>query len=207
MLIDRTSFPLAICLAVLLGLILPLWISLAITRADLSDSTFESRYSPLMEGVKPHKLTLLLSNLYFMLRRALLAVVLVTLASYPSLQCLSMALLSTGNSLLLVSLWPYETPADNWLELFNETCVFLCALSYLAQTDANHSYSLKTKAGWALVGITLFSFFVNGVISLAGVLYQIYRRIRRFIEHKKHLETIKIAAIMEAEREETTREI
>ena len=106
-----------------------------------------------------------------MLRRALIAVVIVTLTAYPSLQCLGIALLSAGNSLLLVSLWPYETPADNWLELFNESCVFLCAMCYLAMTDANHSYNLKTKAGWALVGITLFSFFVNAVISLAGVLY------------------------------------
>ena len=64
-------------------------------------------------------------------------------------------------------------------------------------TDANQSYALKTKAGWALVGITLFNFLTNAAVSVAGVLYQIYRRIRRFIEHRKKLETLKIAATME----------
>ena len=108
--------------------------------------------------------------------------------------------------MLIVSLWPYEYTSDNWLELFNESSVFLCAMCYLAMTDANRSYYLKTKAGWALVGITLSSFLVNGAISLAGVLYQIYRRIRRCIEHRKQLQTLKIAALIQESKVETPRE-
>lgn len=187
----------AIFLALLIAIILPIWIIVTLVRGDLEDPTFESRYGALMEGMKSHKTTLLQTNLYFMLRRALLAAVLVALTPYPGIQCLCIALLSAINSILIVSLWPYEEPFDNWLELFNESCVFLCAICYLAMTDANQSYSLKTKACWAFVGITLFSFLANAAVSVAGVLYQIYRRIRRFIEHRKKLATLKIAAMVE----------
>jgi hypothetical protein len=173
----------------------PYWISYAIAKGEVNSKEFHMKYSPLIEGLKGDKKALFYMNYYFMIRRLLLAIVVVAIDDYPSLQCIFMALVSALNTYILARIRPYESLWDHFIELFNEQCVLICSLCYFAMTDAQPSYTLKLQAGWVLVGVTLFSFGLNAIFSVFAVIYQVYRYIKRYFYRRKALKMIKLKAL------------
>lgn len=77
----------------------------------------------------------LLCNLFFILRRLILILSAVFLSDYPSLQVMLYMALSNLNIIYLLLWRPYAEPLTQRLELFNELCVSLSGLLFLAFTD------------------------------------------------------------------------
>ena len=63
----------------MITLFLPLWIAKVILKNDPQDETFKAVYGAVSEGFKEKKQILLTMNSFFMIRRLLLAVVIITL--------------------------------------------------------------------------------------------------------------------------------
>lgn len=109
-------------------------------------------------------------NSYFLFRRIVTAVVLLLLLNHPYLQPMCFIMLSFINQFIIVTQKPYDESYSHYLELINEVCVMYCSFTYLYMTDFANESDVKLYAGWALVGITLFTFIVNSLVALFTIL-------------------------------------
>ena len=74
---------------------------------------------------------------------------------------------------------PYQERFDLRLELFNEMCIYTCALSYMLMTDFQAVYDFKVYAAWLLVGVTIFSFLVNTLVFFVMLLKDVYSKLSK----------------------------
>eukprot|EP00347_Sterkiella_histriomuscorum_P013590 403364133 len=64
------------------------------------------------------------------------------------------------NVIFTLYVWPFETNTQNWLEFFNELCIYGCSLSLILFTDFVESEIIQAS-GYLLIGITSLNLLVN----------------------------------------------
>lgn len=158
-------------------------------KDSLTTEQFLKVYGTFTEGLRPHKNMALIYNGYFILRRLLIVLILLFLMDHPQFQPLCMLALSFVNQLIIIKFKPYQSRVDHYIELYNEVSVMLCALAYFCMTDYSDEYVMKQQAGWALVGLTLLSFAVNGMYAIVMMLLDLCKRcVERCRRAKKYSE-------------------
>jgi hypothetical protein len=65
----------------------------------------------------------------------------------------------------LLSCWRFEEKNDNYIEIFNETCVLMMFTAVLPYTDGLDPEA-GSKLGFALIGLILFNILINVVLFL-----------------------------------------
>jgi hypothetical protein len=65
----------------------------------------------------------------------------------------------------LIMVWPYEDRSVNYIEIFNEICIYGVCTCFLFFTDVTYSQPVKTLAGWItlliIVGNIVVNLFIN----------------------------------------------
>ena len=76
---------------------------------------------------------------------------------------------------------PFENPAINKLETFNELMTLVCCYHLLFFSEANPYYILKYQTGWGLDILILLQLLINISVYFSGFVYQMTFMIKRAI--------------------------
>lgn len=61
----------------------------------------------------------------------------------------------------IIEVKPYEENVLNYLEIFNETCIFTAGYHQIVFSSFVSDAQIKYKAGWSVVGVTILNIAVN----------------------------------------------
>jgi hypothetical protein len=97
-------------------------------RLELSET--KERFGSLYEVLKLKSKTALHFNAFFVSRRFIYALTIVTMKSVQGIQVIFMMFQSIGILIYLIYVKPFQEPLLNRLEIFNELCI-LCTVYHL----------------------------------------------------------------------------
>ena len=116
------------------------------------------------------------------------ALILFSFQSVPLLQCCSITALTLGFMVLSAIIRPFKTFSSTLAHHFNLLCVLVAALLnlYLAIKESmDPSFEAPESHGYGILGVLIINTGVNMIISLIGLIYDIYIWIK---ESRKKLE-------------------
>jgi hypothetical protein len=86
----------------------------------------------------------------------LTVVILITLSSYPSIQVLTLLLLSLVYQIMIFIIKPFDLPSNNRIRLVTELLISFYLYFYLLLSDYNHeldSGKIINYSSWGLLGV------------------------------------------------------
>ena len=107
-----------------------------------------------------------LYNAIFVLRRLSISLVLVFATDYAFLQIIFVIVQNLFTLSYLLTVRPFATKFQNYLEIFNETCVLATTYFILLFSDLIADIKIRYNLGWVMIGIVVFNILVNMVIML-----------------------------------------
>ena len=113
--------------------------------------------------------------------------------SSPRLQCLSIVVLVAGFMVFSALVKPFKERIPAFLHFFNFTCVLIAAILNLALAFSpveNAKFSHETQ-GWMVFSVIIMNTAANGLFSIGGLIYEIYRRIKLKLSQSKNLRSDK----------------
>ena len=150
-------------------------------KDNLEDPEFVGKYGWLFEGMRGAEYEVAMFNVYFMLRRLYLALILTFLPDWTVLQVFSFVVCSFLNLVYLFRQWPYITNKDNWVEIGNETAVLMCALVIVDMINPANSSSKRNSLGWFLIYVVGGNVGFNLVLVGQAVFSDIINKIYEYI--------------------------
>jgi hypothetical protein len=93
------------------------------------------------------------------------------------------ALMSAGLIIYVTTCRPFEEPKDNYIEIFNESTIFILFIIPLASIVVDEAIldaPSRVNLGYVLIGILLVNLGVNYLIFMFHLLYQIYKTLKKF---------------------------
>lgn len=118
---------------------------------------FHKKYGTLSENMKsPYELW----NVLIVFRWLLSVIILIECSEYPSLQMLSLLIISYLYQIYFISKWPYNLKADNYLEIFNQIMVSIYLLAYM-MVSLSTTFEQINEFGYLMSALLIFTFLVN----------------------------------------------
>lgn len=102
-----------------------------------------------------------LYNLFFVLRRLLVAVILTLLTQVPFFQGVLFLVLNICQYIYLFILMPLNTVGENRNELFNEMCIYFFSLLIISIMNTAISSEAKDLLGWLMVWVAAGNIVIN----------------------------------------------
>lgn len=99
------------------------------------DEIVEAKYGSLYEGLRTKRTIYLMCNFFFVIRRLVLIFAAVSLSNNPEFQCMVYIYTSQLSIMYILLYRPYEEPATNKTEIFNECCVLMAGYLLFIFTD------------------------------------------------------------------------
>lgn len=121
----------------------------------------------------------LLYNVFFMLRRLATIICIFKMHMVPSFQIGVMMWMNTFWLGYSISVKPFEDPALNSLETFNEMCYYFILLLSFTFTEFVQGVDTKSKPGYLFIALVLTMLLVNIVVQLKDMFKLIALRLRR----------------------------
>jgi hypothetical protein len=93
-------------------------------------------------------------------------------------------LMSAGLIIYVTTCHPFEEVKDNYIEIFNESTIFILFVIPLAAIIVDESIldaSSRVNLGYVLIGILLLNLGVNYIIFMFHLLYQICKKLRLYV--------------------------
>merc|ERR1711968_311372 len=108
----------------------PIWVYKIVSSnfKDLRTKRVSRWYGIFYEDMRTDNLHSALYNVYFMIRRFLMVIVLVFMNFSPFFQSVSMSLMSIVNFSYIMSNKPYQDRRVYHIECFNEMTIYICSL-------------------------------------------------------------------------------
>jgi hypothetical protein len=128
-----------------------------------------------MEGLSPHSKWTFMYNLFFMARRFITAVFLITFNTIPLLQIAGMIFPSVLTLGYLIGNMPFKKEVDNWIEIFNEITVLTVTHIVLSFINPMHAVEVRMMLGWFMIISTSFNIVTNLHIVLINSSIDIYK--------------------------------
>jgi len=97
------------------------------------------------------------------------------------------ALMSAGLVIYVTTCHPFEELKDNYIEIFNESTIFILYVIPLAAIIVDESIldaPSRVNLGYVLIGILLLNLGVNYLIFMLHLLYQIYKKLKKFYKKR-----------------------
>lgn len=117
---------------------LVIWVKLWKTPTnDLSYRTTKDSFGTTYSDLKSESKGALLYNVLFMLRRLFFVALAIFALAYPLIQYKLLIFHCLALMTYLLTVYPFDTPYLNRLELFNEISILLASMHLLALTDFN----------------------------------------------------------------------
>ena len=69
-------------------------------------------------------------------------------------------------------------PKNNFLELFNELCILLCAQLMNVFLEGVAPAPFMSKIGWTFMGVSIFNILINVVGLIVNQIYENGRKVR-----------------------------
>ena len=105
------------------------------------------RIGPFYEGLDTGRPRLFVTVMLFYIKRLLYAFVLLFLLDYPVIQVFLCLAITGTYTVYLIVLKPIEEPREQFLEVFNETMIFITTATVMCFTDAYEGIDSKKSAG------------------------------------------------------------
>lgn len=147
---------------------------------------------PFLQGLKLDNLNCTMYNIFFLMRRATTAVVLVVLQNHPYFQCCFLVVLSLTNISYQIIVKPFELRKDNYIEVFNEFCILGSSYMMCIFLDKQSSQKFLKLVGWSFMGLTFVNVGLNAVALLFNHLYEGIEGLRKQRKEQKVIDLCKI---------------
>jgi hypothetical protein len=154
-----------------------LWTKFDHLKQDWAILRFGSTYASLRTDSKQA----LLYNIFYMLRRLLIALIATFIKSHPYAQVQIIVFHCILMILYILAVKPFDLPLLNYTEIFNECSIISAAYHLFAFTDFLDDPHMQYEVGWSLIGVTLFNLSVNMLIMMWGT----YHKLRRIYYYLK----------------------
>jgi hypothetical protein len=116
---------------------------------------------------------------YFLLRRCFLACVVVVLKDSQSMQIQSLMIQSSVFLLYVVKTQPYDSIAENFLQVFNELVVIAAILHMIVFSNAfTLAYEVKNQAGWTFNYLIVIQIVTNLAVYGVEIAYKVYKLVK-----------------------------
>lgn len=152
--------PFIILLLQSMSLVLVL-VALVDSRNRLNNQAFKARYGALYLDLRTDNQAGYLFTFYFLIRRALYALIIYLLPTSPGLQMLSSILLSIGWLTYVFTQRPYILPIDNAFEIANEFTVLIVFTLSLRYADQAPEPTVGSNFGFAIITVILLNVGAN----------------------------------------------
>ena len=134
---EIASFAISICfLASFIAIAIYITVSVFRGTAGYNHAKANSKLSSLYELLKNESKSALMFNAVFIVRRMVLAVLLVTQKNSKSIQIFGMIIATLVTIAYLIKVKPFESSLVNGLEIFNEVIIIICLYHMLFFTEA-----------------------------------------------------------------------
>ena len=97
------------------------------------------------------------------------------------------ALMSAGLVIYVTTCQPFEEMKDNYIEIFNESTIFILFVIPLAAIIVDESIldaHSRLNLGYVLIGILVLNLGVNYLIFMLHLLYQIFIKLKKFLKKR-----------------------
>ena len=101
-----------------------------------------------------------------MVRRVLVALILVFLGSFPYMQVMLMIILNMLNIVFVIQVRPFETKFKNTLEILNEVCILVATYVILLFSDFVNDFDNRYNIGWFLTGFVALNIAANMIVMI-----------------------------------------
>lgn len=137
---------------------------------------------PMLEAVKTHDYHSSMYNVYFLVRRFFSGIILVIFHAHPYFQVSFLMVFSTINFVYLSTVKPMESKKENYIEIFNEFGILMCAyvMNIFLQRSAPPSF--MALMGWTFMGISMFNILINVALAVG---YMIFEFVSSMYKRKK----------------------
>lgn len=178
----------------LLFLIYPIFgaVLIYMNQENLKYGKVPSQLKPFLEGLKMNNFHSLMYNIYFLIRRIMTAVILVTAQDHPYFQCCCITVLSLLNLLFQIMNKPYKLKKDNYMEIFNELCILVSAYMMCIFLSSQSPMEFLKDVGWTFMGVTCLNVGLNAVALLLFLIYEGYICVKRKREEQNVIDLCKI---------------
>jgi membrane glycosyltransferase len=102
-----------------------------------------------------------------MRRRIFLVFVLVVMRNLPFFQTLFILNVSLSSMHYITNHRPFDDDNVNYMEIFNETCVFICSHVVCAFLNPSLHHYFIVLMGWVLIGVALINLLIN--LAVVGI--------------------------------------
>jgi hypothetical protein len=158
-----------------------IWILLWKKIDKLKNEDFADRFGSTYFELKTDNKNALLYNVFYTLRRLLIAVLVIFAGDIWVMQILLMLFHSQLLLIYLIKVQPYVLPELNYLEIFNETSICIASYHLLFFTDFTTEPEFQYKVGWSIIGITTINILVNMLIMVKATIIKLkfaFRKLR-----------------------------
>lgn len=126
-------------------------------------------------------------NFFFIIRRLILIFTAVSLSNHPEFQCMIYIYTSQLSIMYILLYKPYEEPATNKTEIFNECCVLMTGYLIFIFTDFVESPEMRNRGGFGIIAVIGLNFGVNILLQVIQMAYSIPKSIRRIVNRCRRL--------------------
>jgi len=145
-------------------------------RCRLSEPQFASKFGSLYDGLDIERPSAVLYYSAFTFRRLLFAWTAVYLVDYATYQIQVFCICSLFYSVYLVYVQPFDVPAMNYIEIFNELGVNIFAFILFLLTPMVDETSLRYLIGWVLIGLVSLLMGANIINVLIRILVRLCKK-------------------------------
>jgi hypothetical protein len=127
----------------------------------------------------------ILYNVFFLLRRLIFAFQCVFMINYQYAQIQTFMISSVFWIIYIGYYKPYKEVNLNYLEIFNEVCLFLSVYPLFVFTDFVADSKIKNSTGWWLIICTCTNILVNFIILFYKTTILLKLKIKQYLKKRR----------------------
>ena len=142
-------------------------------KDELHAHKFKHKYSSLYSNVQYHKVEALRFTLYFCFRRLIFAIIIIFFRNSIVLQVFAADFTILGMLIFYVSSLPMSDKANNFIQIFNETAIWICISLLFVFTDVVESPVDRYDYGQYFLYFIGFNIIVNLIVFFLSIYWSI----------------------------------
>ena len=142
-------------------------------KDELHTQKFKHKYASLYSNVQYHKVEALRFSLYFCFRRFIFAIIIIFFRNSIVLQVLAADFTILGMLIFYVSGLPMSDKANNFIQIFNETAIWICISLLFVFTDVVGSPVDRYDYGQYFLYFIGFNIIVNLTVFFLSIYWSI----------------------------------
>ena len=154
-------------------------------RRRLRSQEIQQKYGSLYLGIKTKQLGTVLHVFTFLTLRFLFVIFTFSLSKYPILLINLYIWLINFNMMYIICFKPYDTEAQNRIELANSFLLVVVAYNLLLLANLLPSAQLEYKVGWSIIVAIGMIFLVNMGYMMSLSLRQFFIKIYQWIKKRR----------------------